>query len=730
MQYISKKNLYLIILITNPITAIASEKPNNTNAITLPTTVVTANILAPEMGQFATGASVIGKNALQQNFHSTLGDLLSHTTGVSSDTFGQGATRPIIRGQTAPRVKVIQQGLTVNDASQISPDHQVSIDVNNAKQIEVIKGASTLMYGGGAIGGVVNVVDDLITSRPEKHKKQLNGNLSTVVNQASNGYRTSARLQGTHQNMIATATINKADHGNYRVPHWDSNKIDSSWYLQNNIGLGLSYLLQNGHIGLAYQNLASEYGLPGHSHNSCEPSSTNANQLDCGGHHHHDHAHGEPPYVDLNNHIYRFSYAQKQHPYLQQINLQEINIKASHTDYAHDESDEGKVATSFKNKAFSSRIDAKHMPIASQSGYFTGILGADYNVSDFSAIGNEKFIPKTKTNTFGVYLIERYSPTDQTSISQLTNKSDSHHHSQHSHNHEHNHDHTATDNNNATKAKIQNSDWYMELGLRQDFSQIDNIENNTQRDFSNTSASIEAGKTLFDGHKISARLSHSARTPTAQELYAQGAHIATNTYERGNPQLKSEQTNALELSYQGFFDDMDIKTTVFASLSSDYIYAKTTDMNDSGVRLIDYIGADAKSYGAEIEARYYVNDIVSIGGFADTAILSVKDKTWSDAPRVPASRVGGDIEADWFDWQASLSGYHRFRQNRVANFETITPSYNMLNAKLTYQGLKNYQLFIAGTNLLNELAYNHASYLVDKTPKAGRSVNAGFTYQF
>ena len=226
------------------IPSIALAQTNNNLEQQLPSTtvdaiVVTASPLQAQADDMASATSVLMASDLEQQSASTLGDMISGEAGVSSDTFGQGASRPIIRGQTAPRVAVVQNGLTVQDASQISPDHQVSVPVVGAKQVEIIKGTSALMYGGGAIGGVVNVVDDSI--RSTLPPASINGKVTVVGQQATDGYLAYGELVGNiGDNVVLTSSVQKTDQGNIQVPHWDTDEINNSWYTQDNASVGAS----------------------------------------------------------------------------------------------------------------------------------------------------------------------------------------------------------------------------------------------------------------------------------------------------------------------------------------------------------------------------------------------------------------------------------------------------------------------------------------------------------
>ena len=129
---------------------------------TLKEVVVTANPLGSDLNDMVAPVSTLGGDALAVRQASTLGETLNSLPGVTSTYFGPNASRPIIRGLDGDRIKVLQNGGSTLDASTLSYDHAVPIDPLVAEKIEVVRGPAALMYGGSAIGGVVNVIDNRI----------------------------------------------------------------------------------------------------------------------------------------------------------------------------------------------------------------------------------------------------------------------------------------------------------------------------------------------------------------------------------------------------------------------------------------------------------------------------------------------------------------------------------------------------------------------------------------
>ena len=357
------------------------------------------------------------------------------------------------------------------------------------------------MYGGGAIGGVVNIVNDSIPQ--EKGQKSINGKVALTGQQATDGYLGYVGLNGSiGENWLWSGYYQKTDKGNIQAPHLDTDEIANSWYTQDNGSIGLSYVTDMGYIGASYQRLSSEYGLPFHVHNSCSPDSTSTNQLSCeSGHDHdhdHDHEHGAAPYIDMTSNIYQLYAEQK----LPMIGVDRINTKISYTDYRHDEIDEGAVGTTFENKAISAKTQATHSTYKTGNlGFMKGVVGLDYTNSRFSAIGLEGYLPQTDRTQVGLYFIERLTPdyfgakiqNSDKFAGQPLSKSDEHA--------GHNHGETAVTTNtpldtSSILRKQGKSPWYIEFGGRQDFQNLTDNDNDIEKTHAGTSVSLEGGKYL------------------------------------------------------------------------------------------------------------------------------------------------------------------------------------------------------------------------------------------
>ncbi|MBB1596523.1 TonB-dependent receptor [Achromobacter sp. UMC46] len=672
------KPLMCSLMLIAPV-GLAEAQTESERAKTLSPITVSANPLGLDLNSTTLPASVLEGDALIEQRAGTLGETLKNLPGVNSDTFGGGASRPVIRGQSAPRVKVLSDGSEVMDASSISPDHAVTVEPLLAERIEVLRGPATLLYGGGAIGGVVNVVDKKIpTTVPEngiEAEAELRGATGTKERAGAVGI-----TAGEGQFAVRVEGMKRRT-SDYDVPDWPGGKLAGSYSESSQGSVGMSWITPRGYVGLAFTHLESKYGLPGHNHEyeGCHPHGTH---LHCGGHDHgeeeagHDHEHehggGDVPYVKLRSNRLDLR-AEYQDPF---AGFEKIRVRGGLTDYQHDEIEGGQVGTRFKNKGYDLRVELQHKPIAG----WRGVVGVQNAYSDFRADGEEAFLPRSKTRSNGLFVLEEY----------------------------------------------QLNDWRFELGARQDWQRISPSGGASRSSLSGTSLSAAAIWDFAPQYSVALSLSRSQRLPNAQELYADGVHLATNTYELGNADLGRETSHNIDLTLRKHSGDTTFSASVFHNRVKNYIYANTLDRYED-FRLIEYTQRDAEFTGVEGELRHQFTPVFSAAVFGDY----VRGKlTGGDGnlPRIPAARAGVRGEVKWQQWSGGVEYARVFSQKDIASYEDSTPGYNQVNAVVAYRGrygATGYEVYLRGTNLLNKLAYNHASFISSVAPLPGRSVLLG-----
>lgn len=657
----------------------------------LETIQVTAHPLVQTAVDYSAADNVIKSDQLAQG-GTTIGEALSDQVGVYSNQFGPGASRPVIRGQDAARVKVLANASETMDVSTLSPDHAVTVDPTLAKQIEIVRGPSTLLYGAGNVGGLVNVTDNKIpTQMPENGYE---GKLGVRYNTGNDEKLATAGVTVGLGDQVALRVEGlKRDANNYIAPDYvhegeKERRVDNTFAESQNVTLGLSWIYDRGFTGISYTNRQDQYGLPGHNHEyeSCEAHLTGQPHLDCGEHDHdheedtheaHDHSHAGP-WVDLKSERYDFR-SELADPF---AGFQKLRVQASYTDYQHDEIEEGQAATTFKSEGYDTRLELLHNPI----GAWEGVIGTQFGRQKLDITGEEALFAGPST-------------TDKWSVFALEHR--------------------------------QWNDVHFELAARFDQQSID--IDSPQKDYDDHAFSYSgaANWAFAPNYKLSLVASHQERLPMAQELYSQGKHLATNTYELGNENLAVEKSNNLELGFHYDTDRLNYHVHVFHNWFDDYIYAQTLDRYED-FRLIQYTQDKARFYGAEGEISYQLSPIYTATLFGD--YVRGKIDAEGDAPRVPGGRVGTRFDADFGDGFSGTAEYYRaFKQDKIAVYETETDGYNMVNLGLAYAARlsdkTDYRVYAKANNLLDETVYNHASFL-STLPQMGRNFTVGLEFGF
>ena len=651
-----KNILTLSILAVASVSVFASE---HEQATTLDTIRIKAHPLEQTSKDFAVADTVVDQKRLAQGAV-TIGEALSGETGISSNQFGAGSSRPVIRGQDGPRIKILQNSSENIDVSTLSPDHAVTVDPALAKQVEVIRGPSTLLFGAGTVGGLVNVTDSkLPTAMPEKGYQ---GNVGLRYNTGSDEKLATAGVTlGLGDQVALRVEGLKREANDYIAPDYvhegeKERRVDNTFAKGQTVNVGLSWIYDRGFTGISYSNRQDQYGLPGHSH---------------------DHAHEAGPWIDLKSERYDVR-TELDDPF---AGFKKLRAQASYTDYQHDEIEEDTIATRFKNKGYDGRLELVHNPL----GAWEGVIGTQYGQQKLELTGEEAFLAPNTTKKWSVFALEH----------------------------------------------AQLNDVHVELAARVDQQKID-IDDSSKKDFDGSAFSVSgaANWEFAPNYKLSLVTSHQERLPLAQELYADGGHFATNTYELGNDQLSKEKSNNVELGFHYDDNTFDYHVHVYHNWFDDYIYAQTLDRYKD-FRLVQYAQDKAKFYGAEAEAGYQISPIYKLSVFGDY----VRGKIDNDnAPRVPAGRLGTKLNADFDDhWSGSAEYYHVFQQDKIAAYETDSQSYNMLNLGVAYSGnysnVSDYRVFLNANNLLDDQVYQHASFL-STIPQVGRNFSVGVNFSF
>lgn len=298
-----------------------------------------------------------------------------------------------------------------------------------------------------------------------------------------------------------------------------------------------------------------------------------------------------------------------------------LRLRAGVTDYVHDEVEDGAVSTTFKNKAYDTRVELQHEPIAG----FKGVVGLQTSQRKFSAEGEEAYVEPTVTRKVGLFVLEEY----------------------------------------------RLGDWRFEGALRHDRQTAEAQTTGIERSHNGTSASLGAVWRFTPGYQVGTSFTRASRAPSAEELYARGLHMATSTYERGNADLRSETSQNIDVSLKKTSGDTTFGVSVFHNKINNYIYGRTLDALD-GLQLLQYSQTDATFTGIEGQVRQALTRNLGLTLFGDT--VRAKLDGGGNLPRIPATRAGLRLDANWAAWEGQVEWVQVARQSRVAEFETATPA--------------------------------------------------------
>ncbi|WP_338762626.1 TonB-dependent receptor [Massilia sp. METH4] len=652
----------------------------------IPTVLVSASALGILSDDMITPATTLSGDELVRVRESTLGETLGRLPGITSSHFGAGASRPVIRGMDGPRVKILADGAEVQDASTISPDHAVGFEPLLAERIEVLRGPSALAYGGGAVGGVVNIIDRKIpTSLPGK---QVEGSAEVRASSAAREKAGAFEMTAKAGSVAFHAEGVKRDANDYRVGEdWSEGRRVGGSYKDTESGtVGLSWIGARGYLGAAYTKERTEYGIPGHNHEfeGCHP---HGDHLHCGSHeeeegdehdHGHEHEEGAIPYVKLDSDRWDVR-GEYRDPF---AGFSKVRLRASYTDYRHDEIEGAEVATTFTSKAHDARLEFEHQPV----GGWRGVVGLQTTRRDFAALGEEAYVPATVTKKHAAFATEEY----------------------------------------------RIADWRFEAGLRHEWQDIEvDGARDRDRDARGTSFALGAVWKFAPQYSLRAAVSRSHRLPSAEELYADGIHLATSTWEVGNENLTKETSNNVDITLRKFAGPTTFSVSAFRNRIDNYIYARTLD-NHEGFQLVDYAQQDATFTGIEGEVRQELTANLEATLFGDYVRARLRDGG-GNIPRIPAGRIGVKLDGEWRGWHGMVEAYRVATQDDLASYESRTDGYNMLNLGTHYNTRiagQPVQFYARLNNVTDELAFSHTSFIKAAAPLPGRNLTAGVRVTF
>lgn len=656
---------------------------------------VTATGVASSLSEVVAPVDVLSGTELILRREATLGETLARQPGVSSTSYGQGSSRPVIRGLGSDRIRILENGLDTGDVSSLGPDHAVSSDPLAAERVEVVRGPGTLLYGSNALGGVVNILDGRVPDRSAT--APVTGTVQLEYGSNADRLAGAAKLDGGSGTMAWHLDLYARDQGDYSSPaprlaaeehddgepggdHWDdaeAGTVQNSYASAQGATLGASYVANRGYIGIAVSGLDNEYGIPSHGHHHDEsPLLAKILEGEDGNEEHDVHTELEQRRVDVHGRLDR--------PF---GGLAAVRLSVGWRDYNHQEIEGDRVGTRFENTWTEARLEGLHERLVG----FTGTIGLHWIEREFAAFGEEAFVEPTDTTKMAVFLFEQSEPEPIG----------------------------------------------FQFGMR-----LENQDTTTSdpelpnRDFVTFSASAGLVMDLSDAWSTTVSLSRSERPPTSEELYSDGPHAATFAYEIGDPALTSEVGMGVDLAIRADYDWFEAALSAFATQYDSFIYLRDTDVEEDGLSVMRFSQDDADFYGFELHGHVEVlhgpNSHLHVGFSYDQVRASLR-ATGEPLPRIPPRSALLALVYLAQRWDARVEGRWVDNQIRVAANEDPTPSSTMYDASLSYKifsGPVLHELLLKGTNLTDEAAYNHVSFLKFQAPIPGRSIALVYRFLF
>ncbi len=728
--------------------------------------VVTAPFLESE-AETALPVGVLSGEALREKMSDSLGGTLKNEIGITNASFGPGVGHPVIRGQTANRVKILENGVGNTDAYSYSPDHANALNPTLSERLEVIRGPSVLLYGSGAIGGVVNVIDNRI---PESLPEETGFVVQQSHNTVSAQDETVIRIDGAAGNVAfhldafrsrsdnveisgyaideeAIEALEELIHGrldeelheedahhgeedpheaddHHELEHEDETLENTFGYIGNSDAessggnFGFSFVGDNGFLGVSISEVDKDYGLPlgvhAHVHGAGEHDDEHeeAHEEDMHGHgdeedHEEDAAHGhhgeEVEFVRIDMQRSRYDLAGEYR--FDGGFIESVRATAGITDYVHDEVETFASGGTHVGTRYSIYGNEGRVTLTHVPvGNWTGVWGLQFSDTVFSATGEEAFIPESDLNSIGLFAVERYSA----------------------------------------------GNWTGEIGVRFEDSGVDP---NGRCEFGSNTTSL-SGSVLYDMGNESNLLfgaSRSQRAPTVEELYSNVAadtcarpddnanlvlHAGTNQLDIGNPLLDDETSSNLEFGYRRYGGNFTGEFSAYYNQVDNYIFLDLTGEEFEGQQIAAYLSRDARFTGVEGEVFFNVmergDSSLSLGVFGD--MVNAEFDSGGYVPRIPASKIGAELRWSRDNWSVNLRATRVNEQEDVAELELPTDGYTLLSLYADYHfdmgengGL---EVFLRGENLLDEEIRSHASFLKNYAPEPGRGVMAGVRFEY
>ncbi len=646
--------------------------------------VVTAAPFGRTRFSLLQGTSVLQGEELERKRNSSIGQTLSMEPGINSDFFSPAASRPVVRGQQGVRVDILNDGLRALDASAESPDHATTAEALTAQRIEVIRGPATLLYGSTAAGGVVNVM----TGRIAKQAPEDGTRVEATADYGSNGnLREGGGLveQSTGDFVVHVDGFGRAQ-DDYEIPGYaESDRLlEAEGETRDGPPEGKvdnsDLSTQGAGGGVSW---LQDWGYVGVS------AGWYASDYGVPGHEHEEDpppAEPEPPVrIDLK----RWRVDLEAFAETDLVIFDETKFQFGYSRYEHTELEGSEVGTVFNNDGFDMRLEMGQV----EWGLLDGAVGFQVTNSQFGAVGEEAFVPPATTNNFGLFALEQVA-LDQ---------------------------------------------WVeglgIDVGLRYEYQHIDATQN-PDRTFNGVSISAGLGWQFHSDYMVGITGYRNERLPQSVELYSGGPHLATQSFDIGDPTLGKEVGKGVELAIRRQGGRVSGGIGLFYTAYDDFVYRMPTGAVDDDLPVFQYVANDAEFYGTEVDVHFTVweRDDWSVGldGVFDYVRGALKNGS-ENLPQIPPLRILGGLEIGSRFADLHFDTQWVREQDRVAPGELPTDGYVMVNLSLEVRpigGEDRLTVFMNARNLADQEARSHSSVLKDLAPLPGRDFRVGMNVKF
>ena len=644
--------------------------------------------------------SVLEGDELARDMRGQIGDSLTRQPGVSATSFAPGASRPVLRGFSGERVRVLTDGIGSIDVSNTSADHAVTVDPLTVERVEILRGPAVLLFGSQAIGGAVNLFDRRIPRKVPTDHVHIDaiGGYATAANDRNAGASIDAALSsqivahvdaswrksgdartGGYVNApgIRHDLLHLAEHA-IEDGHGDeadeltaqanargkiANTASKTWTAAG----GLALINDGGQLGISVAYFDTSYGVPDRPDTS-----------------HHDHGeeeegeeghdHGEGP-VTIGMKQWRADLRGEVE--MAGGFFDKLRIRAGYADYRHTEYEGDDVGTVFFNRGVEGRLELAQ----NDRGGWRGASGVQYSHRNFDAVGDEAFVPRNLTDQFALFTLQEWQ---------------------------------------AGPLGVEAAARFETTGVRAPTLGI-------SRRFDTFSGALGVNYELGEGTKIGLSLARAVRAPSAEELFSDGLHVATQSYELGDPNLRREASWGAEGSFRIRTDAVSLTLAAYYNWFDDFIFSNATGAEEQDQPVFQYYQRDARVWGFEAEASARLAQVAgfNIVGDVTADMTRARIKGGQYVPRIPPLRVLGGIEAQGERVDARAEVEWTDDQTRIAPFETATKGFTLVNASISWRPLasaRHLTLTLAANNIFDVEARRHASFTKDYVPLTGRDI--------